>query len=238
MSYVGIDIDLMKILFKVPDVRSACLISGMLDDDSTQMIFPVEQRMPGDRQRTLPRFLTVIEQKILYRNMAGQDWGGNIGGLMDELHKMLLAYPMDPRSLFQLEKAAGPADLPCDVGMPEPSGVNIMRSAIPSAPVIPSAPTIPKAPITGAIPSAPPIPSAPSIPSAPRIPSAPSAPPKAGGATAKVWEIADKFFGEDGSQAHDMKSFRKTVVDACVAEGINAGTAATQFGKWKGSKGL
>ena len=51
-----------------------------------------------------------------------------------------------------------------------------------------------------------------------------SAPSK--GATAKVWEIADRV-GPD----------RKAIIDACIAEGINQATAATQYSKWKKARG-
>lgn len=50
-------------------------------------------------------------------------------------------------------------------------------------------------------------------------------PPEApkSGATARVWQIASSMPGAD----------RKAVIDACVAQGINAATASTQYGKWK-----
>lgn len=43
------------------------------------------------------------------------------------------------------------------------------------------------------------------------------------GVTARVWAIADTVEGGD----------RKAIIDACVAEGINPATAATQYSKWK-----
>lgn len=67
----------------------------------------------------------------------------------------------------------------------------------------------------------------------------PSAPRKPG-ATKRVWDIADALLATVTGQglAVDVKSIRKGVIDACTNEGINAGTAATQFGKWKSDKGL
>jgi hypothetical protein len=68
-----------------------------------------------------------------------------------------------------------------------------------------------------------------------KAPSAPSKP----GATKRVWDIADeKWSAEPNKFTASPKEFRKSVIDACESEGINPGTAATQFGKWKASKGL
>lgn len=60
-------------------------------------------------------------------------------------------------------------------------------------------------------------------------------PPKSG-ATKRVWEIADAYFAKMG--VADLKLMRKAVIAAAEAEGINSGTAGTQFGKWKATKGL
>lgn len=49
----------------------------------------------------------------------------------------------------------------------------------------------------------------------------PTAPVK--GATARVWAIADTMPTAD----------RKSIIEACVAEGINPSTAGTQYSKWK-----
>ena len=57
----------------------------------------------------------------------------------------------------------------------------------------------------------------------PSDPSAPPSRPKAGTATGKVWEIADSMPEAD----------RAEVIAACEAEGINASTAKTQYGKWR-----
>lgn len=48
------------------------------------------------------------------------------------------------------------------------------------------------------------------------------------GATAKVWEIADGI----------GKADRNAVIAACVAQGINSSTAATQYSKWRKTRGL
>lgn len=57
------------------------------------------------------------------------------------------------------------------------------------------------------------------------------------GITKRIWEIADALLAVTGSVGN-IKEFRKQVIDRASAEGANAGTAATQFGKWKSSKGL
>lgn len=78
---------------------------------------------------------------------------------------------------------------------------------------------------------------APSAPKAPKASSEAKAPSKPG-ATKRVWEIADSKYAIQVPTPENIKLFRKAVVDACEAEGINPGTAATQFGKWKATKGL
>lgn len=55
---------------------------------------------------------------------------------------------------------------------------------------------------------------------------APTAPQK--GATARVWQIADSVGSTD----------RAKIIAACVEAGINPATAATQYSKWKKTKGL
>ena len=63
----------------------------------------------------------------------------------------------------------------------------------------------------------------------------PSAPRKPG-ATKMVWDIADARLAANPGM--DLKTLRKLIVAECKAQGINEGTAGTQFGKWKSSKGL
>jgi hypothetical protein len=57
------------------------------------------------------------------------------------------------------------------------------------------------------------------------------------GITKRIWEIADELLSVTGSVGN-LKEFRSKVIERASAEGANAGTAATQFGKWKTSKGL
>jgi len=57
--------------------------------------------------------------------------------------------------------------------------------------------------------------------------------PKAGTKTGRVWEITDAQSANLGSPAP-----RKGVLEECVAEDINAATAATQYGRWRKYHGL
>lgn len=73
-------------------------------------------------------------------------------------------------------------------------------------------------------------------------PKAPKAKPEPGerprqGITKRIWELADELLAVTG-QMGNVKEFRTKVIQRAEAEGANPGTAATQFGKWKASKGL
>lgn len=57
--------------------------------------------------------------------------------------------------------------------------------------------------------------------------------PKDGTTTGRVWAIADEISAKKGEPAD-----RKTVIEQVVAEGINASTGATQYGKWRKFHGL
>lgn len=57
--------------------------------------------------------------------------------------------------------------------------------------------------------------------------------PKADTATGKVWEIADAESTKKGGPAA-----RKEVLDVASEAGINAATAATQYGRWRKFHGL
>lgn len=69
-----------------------------------------------------------------------------------------------------------------------------------------------------------------------RKPAEPGAAPRQG-ITKRIWEIADDLLAVQGSVGN-LKEFRKKVIERAAAESANEGTAATQFGKWKASKGL
>jgi hypothetical protein len=68
--------------------------------------------------------------------------------------------------------------------------------------------------------------------------------PSPKGATGRVWEIAEAKLAEENHGSMTIqallanKAFRKIVIDACIAAGIHEATAATQWSKWKKSKGF
>lgn len=57
--------------------------------------------------------------------------------------------------------------------------------------------------------------------------------PKDGTTTGRVWGIANEISAKTGAPAD-----RKSVIEQVVAEGINASTGATQYGKWRKFHGL
>lgn len=57
--------------------------------------------------------------------------------------------------------------------------------------------------------------------------------PKDGTTTGRVWAIADEI-----SAKTQQPATRKAVIEQVVAEGINASTGATQYGKWRKFHGL
>lgn len=231
MSYIGVDLDNHVILFKTYDMQSACLLSALDFEDQTHLIFPVERLTGAESQKPrisrFPDFITIHDQKKVYRNMTGSEPPATVGDLGKELHQLLLDLPMTTETPLEIAKRAGPNPLAADIGMPDGRANKGYQQ--PSIPLAPSHSALP------AIPMAPKIPMAPSIPKAPSaIPSA----PKAGGTTARVWEIATEILGRSQIDPPNLKELRQLVVGACQAEGINPGTAATQFGAWKRSKGL
>lgn len=66
------------------------------------------------------------------------------------------------------------------------------------------------------------------------VPTGESAP--SGGKTARVWAIADAKLAKIGRAPG--KEDRADIIRQCESEGINPATAATQYSKWKRSKGL
>jgi len=68
---------------------------------------------------------------------------------------------------------------------------------------------------------------APKAPKAPKIEANGITRPAEGTSTARIWTIADEKSAAAGAPAK-----RKDVLDQAVAEGLNAATAATQYGRW------
>lgn len=80
-------------------------------------------------------------------------------------------------------------------------------------------------------------PGAPSAaPKPPKAPSGPVTRPKAGSATGRVWDIADEVRAANPKLS--AKELKSLVVAQCEEQGINAGTAGVQFGKWKSQQEL
>lgn len=63
--------------------------------------------------------------------------------------------------------------------------------------------------------------------------SVPKPPTPSTGVTKRVWDIADKMTAGNYGSGRD----RAEVIAACVAEGINPATAATQYSKWRKARG-
>jgi hypothetical protein len=62
--------------------------------------------------------------------------------------------------------------------------------------------------------------------------------PRKPGAVKRVWEISDNIMIEAKEKGlTDGKAIRKMIMNQCIAEGINMGTAGTQFGKWRTARG-
>lgn len=243
-GYIGVDLDACVVLFKAEDMYSACLLSALEHEDKTHLIFPVERRISDAAihkrygSRVFPKFLAGFEQERLWKNMTGEERPKTWGELSDRIHAFLLEMPYDVRSRFDLERRAGSEPLAVDLREITPIQHVFHGSPTPppSRPApIPSAPSAPKG---EAMPSLPAF----AIPAAPKAPGAIPSAPKPGGTTARVWEIATAAYAKkaDGGIVLDIdiKALRTEVINACTDEGINPGTAATQFGAWKKSKQL
>jgi hypothetical protein len=57
--------------------------------------------------------------------------------------------------------------------------------------------------------------------------------PKADTKTGRIWEIADSLSAQEGAPVARYK-----VLNAAMAEGLNAATASTQYGRWRKYHGL
>lgn len=73
-------------------------------------------------------------------------------------------------------------------------------------------------------------------PRAPRAPKGADGRPDPSSKTGMVWVIADRIHAEHKKATG--KELRNLIVSACLAEGVNKGTASVQFGKWKAANGL
>jgi hypothetical protein len=55
------------------------------------------------------------------------------------------------------------------------------------------------------------------------------------GLTKRVWEIGDAV--KAANPTAELKAVRKKIMELCEEEGLNPGTAATQYGRWKNDRG-
>lgn len=162
-----------------------------------------------------------LELMLLIKNTTGVPVNPSLlhdfGSLVNQAYALALEVPVDQRSLFELQQEhAKLKPVFTEPKLPfKPAPVIHRLSASEVQNYVPPG-------------------NEPKAPRAPKVPSAPGAAP-AKGSTGKVWTIADRVLGESGLTV-GSKELRSKIIAACEAEGINAGTAATQYGKWKATK--
>lgn len=137
------------------------------------------------------------------------------GTLVKEVHDVALTLPVDKRSENQLRKEI--ERLPPPIESVEKAKTQPIIHRMTTERGYPTASSVVE-------------------PKIPRVQSGITSPPSKG-STGKVWIIADRVHTENGNGSI-TKELRRQIIAACVAEGINAGTASTQYGKWKGTKNL
>lgn len=199
----------LKIVARVSGVDQAVLISELDYPDTATEIFPAGEKKHFARYGRL-------DLMILLKNHNVQPAGiERFSEMLNQAAELGASIPLDQRSLFQLEQKAGPKPLPGD------------SRAIERKPFY--------QPLSEPCKDA----DMPAKPRAEKSASGPRAAPTKG-ATAKVWEFADALYGIwlVSPNNGNVKVLRASVVSACEEAGINPGTAATQFAKWKNSKGL
>lgn len=213
-KYVVIDREKMVFLGAAHGIKAADLLAELAPITATCVV------MPLDRKSQFSTF-GVLELMLLHKNTSGQP---NTPGMIHDFAKLVhdcynlaLALPLDTRSEKELESAVN--NLPV---------VEVKKT--PKLP--PILMRMKQEELDNYVPHD--HKKEPKAPRAPRAPAAPGAAPSKG-ATGKVWTIADRVWAELGG-GPITKNMRSAIIAACEAEGINAGTAATQFGKWKATK--
>lgn len=210
VKHVAINRENMTFIGAAMTSEAACLLANLAPVECSTYILPLDLK---SRMGVFGR----LELMLLIKNTTGQPYAeGSIhdyGALIVKAYELAMEVPVDQRSLFELQKLD--AKLP---PVPEP------KLPFPHIPVIVR---------MGAEAAAGYVPPAPG-PKVPKAPAAPGAAP-AKGSTGKVWTIADRVWGELGG-GPITKDTRTKIIAACEAEGINPGTAATQYGKWKATK--
>lgn len=209
VKHVAINRENMTFIGASMTSEGACLLANLAPECSSVI-------MPLDLKSRMSQF-GVLELLLLIKNTTGEAFGPGIihdyPKLLAKAYELALEVPLDQRSLFELQKLD--AKLP---PVPEP------KLPFPHVPVIIRMGAATAANYT------PPV-------AGPKVPKAPTAPgvKPAKGSTGKVWDIADRVMAETGLVIGN-KQLRTAIIEACKLEGINEGTAATQYGKWKATK--
>lgn len=207
-DYVIIDRETMKFVGRASTLEAASIIANEQIVDSHFVMFTLELKSAFSK-------FGVLELILLYKNTTGQAPSNGIheyGQLIHDCYHLACALPVDQRSIFELQAIAATMPKPAP-NMPMPKlPPNIIRMDPNAASSYTPAPTVPKAP---------------------KAPS--TGKPSAKGSTGRVWEVADKVRTEMGG-GPVTKEMRTKIIAACAAVGINEGTAATQYGKWKATQ--
>ena len=214
VKHVTIDREHMTFIGATMTSEGASILANLSETaDSTMVIFSLALKSSFAQFGRL-------ELMLLIKNTTGEPAPPSslhdFGWLVNKAYELAQALPLDQRSLFELQEAHAKLPISNEPAVPYKHPPTIHRlSASEVANYVP--PT-----------------AEPKEPRAPKVPSVPGVAP-AKGATGKVWVVADRVMAETGLMI-GSKELRSKIIAACEAEGINAGTAATQYGKWKATK--
>lgn len=209
IEYVVINRETMKFVTRTPNGEIACLVMNLEPVDATYVMLPL------DLKSRFSKF-GLLELMLLYKNTVGEN---HSSGIHDYATMVAASYglakevPMEGRSVFDMNKEL--ANLPkpaADIPPPPRPAPIIVRTDPNAAPYVPPPP----------------------VPKAPAAPKAPGVKPSKG-STGRVWEVADAVRAEMGG-GPITKEMRAAIIARCETQGINAGTAATQYGKWKATQ--
>lgn len=189
----------------------------------------------GQEQRTWTT-IGEVEMQELYSNMSGQQ-APEYGECIRQLSAYAETWPQYPKDEAQLEREAEAIYRAEEAAKSDEDRVADAKRALERQreahqAAIDAAATS-KAAEVKAQPGEPSQP-APTKPKAKAQDGTPPERPRQG-ITKRIWEIADELLAVTG-KIGNLKEFRKQVIDRASAEGANAGTAATQFGKWKAAR--
>lgn len=212
-KYAIVDREEMRFVAIAPNHDCAALIADIASVETTIVVFPL------DVKKHFSHF-SVLELMLLHKNATGipNPPGAimNYGQCIQKCYELATnVIPVDGRTVFQLNAEVAQ--------LPDPEVPKVMPKLPPMLTKLSQEQNY--APTT-TVKSA--------IPKAPRATATPGAAPSKG-ATGKVWTVADRVRAEMGG-APVSKEMRNKIIAACEAEGVNAGTAATQFGKWKATQ--